>query len=290
MKPPSFRYLRPTTVEEAVAVLAEHGSDAKVLAGGQSLIPMMNLRMAQPRVLVDINRLAALDYIRPENGTLVIGALTRQTTLERSSAAAERAPLMVEAVHYVAHRPIRNRGTVGGSLAHADPAAELPAIAVALDGSLVVRGAKGERTISAPDFFVSYFTTSMEPDELLTEVRLPVWPAGQGWSFKEFSPRQGDFALAGVAATLRVEEGVCQEARLVYIGVDEHPLRITQAEEALTGRQANEGTFREAAAVASRLVDPPSDVHADVEYRRDLVNTLTRRALMQALERCEKGA
>jgi CO/xanthine dehydrogenase FAD-binding subunit len=282
--------LRSTTLEDAVAALAEQGDEAKLLAGGQSLIAMMNLRLVKPQVLIDINRLTMLDYIRQENGTLAIGALTRQAAVEESALVAQQCPLLAEAIQYVAHKPIRNQGTVGGNLAHADPTSELPAVAIALDANMVARNRSGERTLSAADFFVGHLTTALAPDELLTEIQLPTWPTGQGWSFLEISPRKGDYALVGVAVTLQVQAGQCQAARLVYTGVGEHAHRIPAAEQALIGQPATETSFRAAADIASRSVDPSSDVHASAAYRRDLVNVLTRRALAQALARCEKGA
>jgi len=287
MKPASFSYVRPTTVEEALSALAQQGGEAKVLAGGQSLIAMMNLRLLKPSRLVDINRVAALDYIRHDNGTLAIGALTRLSAAERSPLVAQHCPLMTEAIQHIAHRPIRNRGTVGGNLAHADPTSELPAVAVATDATFVARSAKGQRTILAADFFVGHLTTALQPDELLTEVRVPPSRlAGQGWSFMEVSPRKGDYALVGVAATLQVKDGACQAARLVYCGVAGRAQRVPEAEQALVGRAADEGAFRAAAGIASQRVHPDSDFHATAAYRRDLVNALTRRALAQALARC----
>ncbi len=290
MKPASFQYVRASSIDEALAGLAGHGDDAKVLAGGQSLIALMNLRLVRPAVLVDINRLSDLAYIRQENGTLAIGALTRQSTVELSDVIARLCPLMAEAIRFVAHRPIRNRGTVGGNLAHADPTSELPAVAVALGATFVARSQTGQRTIAADDFFVAPLSTTLAPNELLTEVRIPVWPAGQGWSFMEVSPRAGDYALVGVAATLRAAGGVCQAARLVYSGVGPRPIRVAKAEQALVGCSSREATFREVAEVAAGQVDPSSDFHATAEYRRDLVRVLTRRALMVALDRCQKGA
>jgi CO/xanthine dehydrogenase FAD-binding subunit len=287
MKPAPFSYVRPTTVEEALSALAQQGGEAKVLAGGQSLIAMMNLRLLKPRRLVDINRVAALDYIRHDNGTLAIGALTRLSAAERSPLVAQLCPLMTEAIQHIAHRPIRNRGTVGGNLAHADPSSELPAVAVATDATFVARSAEGQRTILAADFFVGYLTSALQPDELLTEVRVPSSRlAGQGWSFMEVSPRKGDFALVGVAATLQVKDGTCQAARLVYSGVAGRAQRVPEAEQALVGRTADEAAFRAAAGIASQRVHPHSDFHATAAYRRDLVNVLTRRALAQALARC----
>lgn len=285
MKPAPFAYVRPSTVEEALSALEQRGDEAKVLAGGQSLVAMMNLRLVKPRCLVDINRLSALDYIRADDGGLIIGALTRQSAVETSPLVARHSPLMAEAIRQVAHRPIRNRGTIGGNLAHADPTSELPAVAVATDATFVVRSATGQRTIAAADFFVGHLTSALRPADLLTEVRVPPWPPGQGWSFMEVSPRKGDFALVGVAATLQVRDGTCRAARLVYCGVAGRAQRVPEAERALVGRAADAGAFREAAGIASQRVDPPSDFHATAAYRRDLVNVLTRRALAQASAR-----
>jgi len=290
MKPAPFQYVRASSIDDALAGLAGHGDDAKVLAGGQSLIALMNLRLVRPAVLVDINRLSDLAYIRQENGTLAIGALTRQSAVESSDVIARLCPLMAEAIRFVGHRPIRNRGTVGGNLAHADPTSELPAVAVALGATFVTRSQKGQRTIAADDFFVAPLSTTLASNELLTEVRVPVWPAGQGWSFMEVSPRAGDYALVGVAATLRAADGVCQSARLVYSGVGPRPIRVAKAEQALVGCSSGEATFREVAEIAAAQVEPSSDFHATADYRRDLVRTLTRRALMVALDRCQKGA
>jgi aerobic carbon-monoxide dehydrogenase medium subunit len=290
MKPAPFLYIRASSVDDALAGLAGRGDDAKILAGGQSLIAMMNLRLIRPAVLIDINRLSDLAYIRQDNGTVAIGALTRQSAVEASEVIARLCPLMAEAIRFVAHRPIRNRGTVGGNLAHADPTSELPAVAVALGATFVVRSQNGQRTIAADNFFVAPLSTALAPSELLTEVRVPVWPAGQGWSFMEVSPRAGDYALVGVAATLRAAGGVCQAARLVYSGVGPRPIRVVKAEQVLVGRPSREATFREVAEIAAEQVDPSSDFHATAEYRRDLVRALTRRALMAALDRGQKGA
>ena len=290
MKPAPFRYIRALSVDDALAALAGHGDDAKVLAGGQSLIALMNLRLIRPAVLVDINRLADIAYVRQENGTLAIGALTRQSAVESSDLIAHQCPLMGEAIRFVAHRPIRNRGTIGGNLAHADPTSELPAVAVALGATFVAQSHKSQRTIAADNFFVAPLTTRLGADELLTEVRVPVWPAGQGWSFMEVSPRAGDYAPVGVAATLRAADGVCRAARLVYSGVGPRPIRVDKAEQMLVGRPSREATFREVAEIAAEQVDPTSDFHATAEYRRDLVRVLTRRALVVALDRCQKGA
>jgi len=290
VKPAPFQYVRPSSVSDALAALARYRDDAKVLAGGQSLIALMNLRLVKPAVLVDINRLSDIAYIREENGTVAIGALTRQSAVESSGVIARQCPLMAEAIRFVAHRPIRNRGTVGGNLAHADPTSELPAVAVALDATFVARSTDGQRAISAADFFVGLLSSALASKELLTEMRIPIWPAGQGWSFMEVSPRAGDYALVGVAATLQVQEGICQAARLVYSGVGARPARVAAAEQMLLGGPANEATFRAAGEVAAGQVDPGSDFHATGDYRRDLVRVLTRRALMRALDRCQQGA
>jgi CO/xanthine dehydrogenase FAD-binding subunit len=290
VKPAPFQYIRPSSVDDALAALARHRDDAKILAGGQSLIALMNLRLIKPAVVVDINRLSDIAYVRQENGTLAIGALTRQSAVESSDVIARQCALMAEAIRFVAHRPIRNRGTVGGNLAHADPTSELPAVAVALGATFVARSKDGQRTIAANDFFVAPLRTALASNELLTEVRIPIWPAGQGWSFMEVSPRAGDYALVGVAATLQVQDGVCRAARLVYSGVGPRPTRVAAAEQILLGQRANEATFRGAGEVAAGQVDPPSDFHATGDYRRDLVRVLTRRALMRALDRRKKEA
>lgn len=290
MKPAPFDYVRPASVGEALSALAEHGEDAKILAGGQSLIAMMNLRLVRPSALIDINWLSDLGYIQHQNGALAIGALTRQSAVEASPEVAEACPLIAEAIRYVAHKPIRNRGTIGGNLAHADPTSELPAVAIALDATFTVQGPAGRRTIAADDFFVGMLSTALQPDELLVEVRFPACAPDQGWSFMEISPRAGDYALVAVAATLQVQAGLCTAARLVYTGVGDRATRVTAAEQALVGQPANEASFRQAAELAARAVDPSSDFHATAEYRRDLVRALTRRALLQALARCQKGA
>src|SRR3989449_5616577 len=267
MKPAPFEYVRASSIDDALAGLAGHGDDAKVLAGGQSLIALINLRLVRPAVLVDINRLSDLAYIRQENGTLAIGALTRQSAVESSDVIARLCPLMAEAIRFVAHRPIRNRGTVGGNLAHADPTSELPAVGGALGATFVARSQEGQRGIAADDFFVAPLSTALASNELLTEVRVPVWPAGQGWSFMEGSPRAGDSGLGGCAATLRAADGVCQSARLVYSGVGPRPIRVAKAEQALVGCSSGEATFREAAEIAAGQAQPASDFQATGDYR-----------------------
>jgi len=288
MKPPPFKYYAPTTVEEALVHLAEHGYDAKPLAGGQSLIPSMNFRLAQPAVLVDLNNVSELFYIRPdENGGLRIGAMTRESQLEHSPLVAERAPLMHEAMPHIAHPQIRNRGTLGGTLAHADPAAELPAVSVALNGRFRLRSQRGERWVSADEFFVGFFTTALEPDELLVEVALPPMPPRSGWSFQEVARRHGDYALVGVAALVTLDDrGRCQQARLVFLSVGEGPVEAHEGAKVLRGQAPTAEAIRAAAEVAASAdVDPSSDIHASAAFRRHLAKVLARRALEQAFER-----
>ncbi|MFB6130415.1 MAG: xanthine dehydrogenase family protein subunit M [Salinigranum sp.] len=289
MKPAPFTYDRPASVDEAVDALAASDGDAKLLAGGQSLIPMMNTRLAAPESIVDINGLSELDYVEERDGAIAIGALTRQATVESSDLVADKAPLVAEALTHVGHQTIRHRGTVGGNLAHSDPTSELPAVARALDAEFRIRGSDGERTVSAEEFFVGYMTTDVGPDELLTEVRFPVQPEGQGWAFTEMAPREGDYALVGVAATLDVDGGTCESAALAYTAVSDRPIRVPEAEAAIEGEPLGEDTFETVGAVARDHVDPPSDVHGSTEYRKHLVESLTRRALTEAADRAEGG-
>jgi len=292
MKPAAFKYCAPTTVEEALAHLTEHGYDAKVLAGGQSLIPMMNFRLAQPSVLVDLNNVSELFYIRPdESGGLRLGAMTRQSQVECDSLVAERAPLIHEAMPKVAHLAIRNRGTFGGSIAHADPAAELPAVSVALNGRFRLRNKAGERWVSADEFFVGLFTTLLEPDELLVEVTVPPMPPRSGWSFLEVARRHHDFALVGVAAVVTLDDkDQCQQARLVLFSVGDRPIEARQAAETLRGQAPTPEAIRAAAETAANAdIDPASDIHASAGYRRRLAKVLAQRALAQAFERAGRN-
>lgn len=282
MKPAPFSYERPTTVEEAVDAIAGSHGDTKVLAGGQSLVPMMNTRLAAPDVLVDINGLDDLDYVEETDGAIAVGALTRQATAEASDLVADRCPLVAEALSKVGHQAIRNRGTVCGNLAHSDPTSELPAVALALGAEFHIRGPDEARTVSADEFFQGYMTTAIGSEELLTAVQFPVQPEGQGWSFEEMAPREGDYALVGVAATLDVDDGSCESAALAYTGVGEGPARVSEAETAVEGEPASEETFAAAGAEAREQLDPPADVHGSTEYRKHLVASLTQRALARA--------
>lgn len=288
MKPPAFKYYAPTTLEEALALLAEHGYDAKPLAGGQSLVPAMNFRLAAPAVLVDLNRVEELFFIRPgEDGGLRVGAMTRQARLERDPLIAERAPLIKETMPYVAHPQIRNRGTYGGSLAHADPAAELPAVTIALNGRLRLQSQRGERWVPAEEFFVGLFTTVLEPDELLVEIALPPLPPRTGWAFTEVSRRHGDFALVGAAAVVTLDEaGKCTAVRLAYTGVGEGPVLSASAAQILQSTVPDEEAIREAAhQAAQKDISPIGDIHASADFRRHLAEVLGRRALIQAVAR-----
>ena len=289
MKPAPFEYHAPTTIEEALAHLSQYGGEAKVLAGGQSLMPLLNFRLSRPVALVDINRIGALSYIKEENGALRLGALTRQRAIERSELVRSRVPLLAEATALVGHLPIRTRGTIGGSLVHADPSAEYPAVLTALEGEVVARGPKGERILRPEEFFLTYLTTSLAPDEILTEIRLPLPPPGSGWAFEEFSRRHGDFALVGIAAQLVVDGEHCRAARLAAAGAGPTPIRLRAAEEILERDGFTERSVDAAAARAVELVEPDSDIHASGEYRRHLTRVLTRRALRRAAARSQEG-
>jgi CO/xanthine dehydrogenase FAD-binding subunit len=292
VKPARFDYLDPTTLSEALDLLQQYGDEGKVLAGGQSLLPLLYMRLAAPRYLIDVNRVAGLDAVRVDGDTLCIGALARQRAVERAALVQAGWPLVAEATRLVGHVPIRNRGTFGGSVAHADPSAELPAVVAALDGTLRVASAQGERTLTADDFFLTYLTTAVEPTELLVEVRLPPPPPGSGWAFLEVSRRHGDFALVGVACLLALEaDGQhVAAARLAFTGVGGTPLRARDAEAALVGALAGPDIFAAAATRAQAAAEPDSDLHASADYRRHLVGVLARRALARAHERASAAA
>jgi aerobic carbon-monoxide dehydrogenase medium subunit len=285
VKPPRFEYHAAGTVDEAVALLARYGGDAKVLAGGQSLMPMLNFRLTRPAALVDVNRIPTLAYVREEGGTVALGAMTRQRTIEFSPVVARRLPLLHEATRWVGHLPIRSRGTIGGSIAHADPSAEYPAVLTALDGEVVAQGPRGRRTLKPRELFETYLTTRLAPDELLVEVRLPAVPAGAGCAFEEFARRHGDFAIVGIAALIVRDGARCTAARLASAGAGPVPVRLRGAEEILERDGLGEAAIEAAAARAAELVDPDSDVHASAEYRRHLARVLTARAIRKSAER-----
>ena len=291
MKPAPFEYHRPASVDEALALLAEHGYDAKLLAGGQSLVPAMNFRLAAPAVLVDLNRIPGLDGIQEADGRLRLGAMTRQAAAERNPLIAARAPLITETLPYVAHAQIRNRGTMGGSIAHADPAAELPAVMLALDARFHLRGPGGTRMVPAGEFFTGLFGTALEAEEMLVEVEVPAAAPRTGWAFDEVSRRHGDFALAGVAAVVQVDdEGRCTSARIALLSVSDAPVLAARAADALLGQQPGEGAIRAAAeAAAEGDIDPPGDIHASPAYRRQLVDVLVRRVLPRAFARAAQA-
>jgi carbon-monoxide dehydrogenase medium subunit len=288
MKPAPFDYFAPTTVDEALGYLAKFGYDAKVLAGGQSLIPMMNFRLAQPSVLVDINNVHELFYIREnEQGGVTIGAMARHNQVETNSQVAARAALISEAMPHIATVQVRSRGTFGGSLAHADPSAELGAVSVALEGSFLLRSQRGERRVPANEFFVGLFTSVLEPDELLIEARFPALPERTGCALAEVARRPHDFALVGAVAVVTLgTDKRCQRARLVLYSVGDGPVTAHQAVEILKGKEMNSESIRAAAEIAAqRDIEPGSDIHATAEYRRHLAEVLSFRALEKAYDR-----
>lgn len=267
-------------------MLAEHGDEAKVLAGGQSLVPLLNFRLVRPGYLVDLNEIRELAYIRSDNGRVAIGALTRQRALEISSMVRERVPLLADAMPQIGHVQIRNRGTIGGSLAHADPAAELPAVVAALDGELVVRRAGSERVLRPEEFFVAYLTTVLDPTELLVEVRLPVVPPRTGTAFLEVSRRHGDFALVGVAASVTLDDaGVCTRCAIALTGVGPAPVVARDAARRLVGATPTIEALADVGQLAAADLRPDGDLHASSQYRRHVAGVLTRRALGRAIER-----
>ncbi len=290
MKPAAFEYFRPRTLEETLEILSRYEPEAKVLAGGQSLIPLMNFRLAQPGYLVDIGGLKDLADIRAENGSLTIGAMARHSAIEDSAVVQAKAPLLLEATQQVGHRTIRNRGTIGGSLAHADPSAEIPAVLAALDGEVVAAGPDGERVISASELFLTVCTTTLTPTEVLTQVRLPATGPRTGCAFTELSRRHGDWAIVGVAATLSLgENDECEEARIALAGAGQVPLRCREAEGLLNGRVPVAEQIREAAESCEAAAEPLDDLHASAHYKRTMVRVLVERALTTALSRAQRG-
>jgi carbon-monoxide dehydrogenase medium subunit len=290
MKPPAFDYIAADSIAMAVAALAQAGDDGKIIAGGQSLVPMLNFRMLRPSILVDINRIAGLDAIAETSGAIRVGALTRHYQLETSPLVARHLPVLSCAMTHVAHLAIRNRGTIGGSLAHADPAAELPMIALLLDAELRVASASGERTVAGRDFFLGALTVDLASGEIITEVVLPKLPPRTGWGFEEVARRHGDFALAAVAATLTVSGGAIEQARIALTGVGVTPLRVTEAEGLLTGRALTTELTNRVTEAVRATIEPESDLHASSDYRRHLAGVLTGRALTAAWRRAHESA
>lgn len=290
MKPAPFQYQAPETLDEALSLLAQHGDSAKVLAGGQSLVPMMNFRIISPSLLIDLNRLSELDFIREDAEGLAIGAMTRQRQLERDPLIAQQTPLLTETMPFVAHPQIRNRGTVGGSLAHADPAAELPAVMIALGAKFRLASQKGERTVQAADFFQGVFATALDPIELLTEIKLPRMSPNVGYSFQESSRRHGDFAIAGVACTITLDkQGVCRDAHIVFLGLGTQPINARAAARQMIDAIPTTQAIQDAAQAVDAEIEPSADIHASAEFRRHLARVLTRRALETAAERARGG-
>jgi len=288
MKLPPVDYEAPRTVSEAVELLAEHQDEASVLAGGQSLIPLLALRLAQPALLIDINGVQELSGVSVTDGWVAIGAVTREYVAEESETIADAVPLLAAALPLIGHEAIRSRGTVGGSLAHADPAAELPAVARALDAEFVVRGPSGERVVPAAEWFEGYLTTSRQPDELLTEARFPAAGRGTGVSFQEIARRHGDFAMVGLATSVTLSGGAISDARLAFAGVSDVPARATAAEQLLAGQRPSAELFDEAARRAASDIDPPSDLHGSAEYRKKVAAALVRRGLREAVDNAQE--
>ncbi|TFH64385.1 MAG: xanthine dehydrogenase family protein subunit M [Gemmatimonadales bacterium] len=294
MKPPPFEYHRPDTVEEALSLLAEHGSDAKLLAGGQSLVPAMNFRLARPAVLVDLNRITGLRHLEEEaTGGLRIGAMTTQRAVESSPLVAEHSPLLHETMPWIAHPQIRNRGTIGGSLAHADPAAELPAVVAVLGATMVIATRDGSRRVSAGDFFTGLFATAVAHGELLVDLEIPPITNGEasntrsGTAFMEVARRHGDFALVGVAVHVQLDSaGRCTTASIALLSVGDGPVLATNAMSALVDQTPDAPHLAEVARIAAEKdIDPPTDIHASAAYRRQLARVLVRRALVTAFHR-----
>ena len=291
MKPAPFNLFRPKSVDEALALLRSHGDEAKVLAGGQSLVPLMNFRLAQPQNIIDLNLVEGLDQIKFDDQTLSLGAMVRQRDVERSASIVERLPILREAIEQVGHPAIRNRGTVGGSLAHADPSAELPLLAVALDATFRLRSAQASRSVAAKDFYHGYLLTDIAPDELLVATDFHMPPADCGWCCTEIARRHGDFAIVAVAVLLDCrQDRTIDFARVAVGGAGPAPLRVAAAEEALVGERLGGEVFRRAGEIAAQAVEPPADIHASSGYRRHLTGVLVRRALATAESRIKGQA
>lgn len=289
MIPPSFEYLRPKTVPEAVAMLQQHGAEAKILSGGQSLIPMMKLRLARPGFLIDINRIAGLSYVKEEGGYLKIGGLTREAELEASPLLRSKYPILLDTAHVIADPQVRNMATVGGNLAHGDPANDHPATMMALGAQVVATGPKGERVISIENFFLSLFSTALQQEEILTEIRIPVPPARSGGAYFKLERKVGDFATAAVAAQLTLDEkGICQKVGIGLTNVGPTPVKARRAEEFLRGKNLDEANITQAAQYATDESAPSPDLRGPVEYKKGLVKELAKRALTRALERSGK--
>jgi CO/xanthine dehydrogenase FAD-binding subunit len=284
VKPAKFNYHSPTSIDEALTILERCQGDARPLAGGQSLVPMMNFRLATPAAIVDLNRIPGLAGIEEADGVVRIGAMARQRQIEFAPLLREKLPLLNEAMRWVGHLPTRTRGTIGGSIAHADPSAEIPMVLQALAGEVIARGPQGERRIGAPDLFTAPLTTSLMPDEILTEVRFPVMPTGAVYAIEEFARRKGDFAIAAIAVMLVRDGERCTTARLATAGIGPIPVRLREAEAILEERGLGEAAIAAAAEKAAELVEPMSDQNGSAEFRRHLTAVLTRRAVQKAMK------
>ena len=289
MIPPAFEYLRPKTIPEAIAFLEQHGDDAKILSGGQSLIPMMKLRIARPAYLIDINRISGLSYIKEEAGFLKIGGLTREAELEASGLIRSKYPIILETAHVIADPQVRNLATVAGNLAHGDPANDHPATMLALGAQVVATGSRGERVIPIEEFFLSVFSTALEPGEILTEIRVPVPPARSGGAYLKLERKVGDFATAAVAAQLTLDgNGAAQKVGIGLTNVGATPIKAKKAEDFLRGKKLDETNLRQAGQLASEDAQPSSDLRGPAEYKKGLVKELAKRALSRAAERAGK--
>jgi len=290
MKPSAFEYFNPQSVQEAIDLLKRYGEEDKIIAGGQSLVPMMNFRLARPEILIDINGIEELDYIKTEGDELVIGALTRERDIEQSPLVLEKWPFLSKAISFIGHSAIRNRGTIGGSLVHADPSAEIPTSLCALDGKIKVAGPSEEKILPPEEFFLTYLTTPMEPSHLQVEVRIPALPQKTGWSFMELSRRSGDFAIVAVGVMLFTEDsGVCREARISMGGVAPTPIRAEEAEALLGGQKITDKLIAAAAREAAQATDTEPDYHASAEYRMDMARVFVRKGLQEAWNRVKGG-
>ncbi len=290
MKPASFDYVRAESVEHAVQTLAAAGGDGKIIAGGQSLMPMMNFRLVKPSVLVDINRIPGLDAVQIRDDKLVLGALVRHRMTATDALIAEHIPILHHAMKHVAHLTVRNRGTFCGSVCHADPAAEMPMMSLLLNGIVHIASPRGERILAAQDFFVGSLMTALEPDELVTEIEIDMLPSDTGWGFEEFARRHGDYALAAVTVTMQRQEGAASGVRIGLMGVGEMPMRAPQIEAMLEGREINAALIGEAVEALRAELEPNSDLNASADYRRHLAGALVRRAVTDAWVRSGQGA
>ncbi|MEH7178033.1 FAD binding domain-containing protein [Neobacillus vireti] len=290
MKPPKFSYLRPNNLQEALNMLAEYGDEAKIMSGGQSLIPLLNMRLSTPGYIIDIGRVEELKGIREEEDALVIGGMTRHVDVEKSALVQEKCPLLTEGIRWVGHNQIRSRGTIGGSIAHADPSAELPCMLTALRGEIVIVSSEGEMTLSPEEFFLSYLLTTLEPNQLVKEIRFPKIKKGSGYAFEEVARRHGDFALVEVAAVIELDHnGTIADAKIALGGANSVPFVPEATEEFLIGKLPDYSIIKEAATLQLDELDPEGDIHGSKEYRRYLSGVLLERALYKAVDRAREG-